>query len=150
MKKILLSLTVWLALLLAGAGILPGGTAYAACGHATDAKGQVLQGIGETGGDCSGSGLIHAVTAAVNILSLITGIAALIMIIVGGFKYITSGGDSNKVSNAKSTLIYALVGLFVAAVAQVLVHFVIHEADKAVGVNRSQQTMAIIGAGQLD
>src|SRR5437868_2347258 len=41
----------------------------------------------------------------VNIFSLIIGIIAIIMIIVGGFRYITSGGSSDKIGSAKNTLI---------------------------------------------
>ena len=61
----------------------------------------------------------------VNVLSVIVGIIAVIMIIVGGFRYITSGGDSGNVSSAKNTLIYAIVGLVIVALAQFIVHFVL-------------------------
>lgn len=69
-----------------------------------------------------------AVHTAVNILSYIVGIAAIIMIIIGSFKYVTSSGDSNRISSAKSTIMYALIGLVVAALAQVLVVFVFKQA----------------------
>ena len=45
------------------------------------------------------------------------------MVIVSGFKYITSGGDPGAVSSAKRTLIYALVGLAVAVLAEFMAHF---------------------------
>ena len=61
----------------------------------------------------------------VNFLSVIVGIVAVIMIIVGGFKYITSGGESSNVSGAKNTLIYAIVGLIIVALAQFIVRFVL-------------------------
>lgn len=61
----------------------------------------------------------------VNILSVIVGIVAVIMIIYGGFKYITSGGDSGNVSTAKNTIIYAIIGLVIVALAQFIVHFVL-------------------------
>ncbi|HEY1064365.1 MAG TPA: pilin [Candidatus Saccharimonadales bacterium] len=61
----------------------------------------------------------------VNILSMIVGVIAVVMIIVGGFRYITSGGDSGNVSGAKNTLIYAIVGLVIVALAQFIVHFVL-------------------------
>lgn len=64
----------------------------------------------------------------VNIFSVIVGIIAVIMIIYGGFKYITSGGDSGNVSGAKNTLIYAIVGLIIVALAQFIVHFVLGQA----------------------
>lgn len=72
-----------------------------------------------------GTGITRIISAIVRILSYVVGIVAVIMIVVAGFKYITSGGDSGRVSSAKSTLIYALVGLAVAALAQFLVTFVL-------------------------
>jgi hypothetical protein len=51
------------------------------------------------------------------------------MVIISGFKYVTSGGDPQKVSGAKSTLIYAIVGLIVVALAQILVHFVLQQTN---------------------
>ena len=61
----------------------------------------------------------------VSVLSIVIGIVAVIMFIISGFKYITSGGDSNGVSSAKNTLIYAIVGLIIVALAQFFVHFVL-------------------------
>jgi heme/copper-type cytochrome/quinol oxidase subunit 2 len=62
----------------------------------------------------------------INILSVIVGIVAVVMIIIGGLRYITSGGASEKVSGAKNTILYALIGLIIVALAQVIVHFVIN------------------------
>lgn len=67
----------------------------------------------------------------INIFSIVVGVVAVIMIIIGGLKYITSGGDSGNVSSAKNTIIYALVGLVVVALAQFIVRFVL---GKATGV----------------
>ncbi len=60
---------------------------------------------------------------SVNVLSIIVGIVAVLMIIISGFRFIVSGGDSNGVSNARKTLIYALIGLAIAALANILVRF---------------------------
>lgn len=68
------------------------------------------------------------VTNIINIFSVIVGIVAVIMIIVGGFKYITSNGDSGKISSAKTTIIYAVIGLVVVAFAQLIVQFVLQKA----------------------
>jgi uncharacterized membrane protein YuzA (DUF378 family) len=117
--------------------LLPAATfmapAYAApvstpCGK-SDAAQQVSSGIGETSSTpCNDNGVNGAVALAVNILSLIVGAAAVIALIWAGFKYITSGGDTNKVANAKSTLIYAIVGIAVVGLTQVLIHFVLSSA----------------------
>ncbi len=50
------------------------------------------------------------------------------MIIVGGLKYITSGGDSGNITSAKNTILYAIVGLIVVALAQIIVRFVLQRA----------------------
>ncbi len=61
----------------------------------------------------------------INLFSLIVGIVSVIMIIVGGLKYITSGGDSGNVTGAKNTILYAVIGLVVVALAQFIVRFVL-------------------------
>ena len=54
------------------------------------------------------------------------------MIIYGGFRYITSGGSSEGVGAAKSTLIYAIIGLIIVALAQLIVQFVLTQSATAV------------------
>jgi len=68
------------------------------------------------------------VTQVINILSLAVGVVAVVMIIIGGLRYITSGGDSGNVTGAKNTILYAVVGLVVVALAQVIVRFVVNRA----------------------
>lgn len=77
------------------------------------------------GSAASGDGLTTLVRRIVNIFSVIVGVIAVIMIILGGLKYITSGGESSNVSGAKNTIIYAIVGLIVVALAQFVVRFVL-------------------------
>ncbi len=72
---------------------------------------------------------------AVNLFSFIVGAVAVIMIIYGGFRYITSGGDSGSVGTAKNTLIYAIVGLIIVALAQIIVRFVLSTTDNTINTN---------------
>lgn len=65
------------------------------------------------------------VTRIVNLLSFIIGVAAVIVIIIGGLKYITSSGDPSNVTTARNTIIYALVGVVIAAFGQLVVLFVL-------------------------
>jgi len=58
---------------------------------------------------------------------MVVGAAAVIMIIVGGFKYITSSGDSTSVESAKNTILFAVIGLVIALVAQSIVIFVLRK-----------------------
>lgn len=71
------------------------------------------------------------VATIVNLFSVIVGVVAVLMIIVGGFRYITSGGDSGNVSTAKNTILYAIVGLVIVALAQFIVKFVLAKATGA-------------------
>lgn len=65
------------------------------------------------------------VTNVVNIILWFVGILSVIMIIFGGIKYATSAGDSGKVTSAKNTIMYAVIGLIVAIFAYAIVNFVI-------------------------
>ena len=67
----------------------------------------------------------------INIISVIVGVIAVIMIIFGGFRYITSGGQPEKVTGAKNTILYGIVGLIIVAVAQIIVRFVLREVTTA-------------------
>lgn len=85
--------------------------------------------------DCSkdngagtGDNITNLAKQAVNLFSIVVGAVAVIMIIYGGFRYITSGGDSGNVGNAKNTLIYAIVGLIIVALAQIIVQFVLTQS----------------------
>lgn len=71
-----------------------------------------------------------AIRLVINIFSFIVGVIAVIMIIVGGFKYITSGGESSNVGSAKNTILYAIIGLVVVALAQVVVKFVLQKVTQ--------------------
>ncbi len=54
------------------------------------------------------------------ILSTVSGIAAVILMIVGGFNYVTAAGDPNKAANARRTMIAAGIGLLVILLAQAI------------------------------
>ena len=95
------------------------------CGQsASSAKGQVLYGAKQSGTDCGG-GVNNVISVVINILSVGVGLVAVIMIIISGFKYVTSGGDSGNVTGAKNTILYAVIGLVIVALAQFVVKFVL-------------------------
>ncbi len=66
-----------------------------------------------------------AIQNFINTLSLIVGIVAVVMIMVGGLRYITSGGSDTSVTSAKNTILYAIIGLVIVALSQVMVRFVL-------------------------
>lgn len=64
-------------------------------------------------------------TKITNTVLFAVGIISVIMLIVGGLRYIISGGDSKKVTDAKNTIMYAIIGLIIAILAFAIVNFVI-------------------------
>lgn len=86
--------------------------------------------LSATNANCTdGTSEISSLIASIiNIFSLVVGVVAVVMIIIGGFRYITSGGDSGNVSGAKNTILYALIGLVIVALSQIIVRFVLTSA----------------------
>ena len=60
-----------------------------------------------------------------NTILYIVGIIAVIMLIIGGIRYVISGGDAKKVTDAKNTVLYAIIGLVISFLAFAIVNFVI-------------------------
>ncbi len=129
-----------LIVLAASASLLMVAAAPAVAGAAssTDAIQNAIEGginnaAGNTGNSAEAANKVNDTIAnIVNVLSAIVGVVAVIMLIVAGYRYITSGGSAEKVKSAKDTLVYAVVGLIIVALAQVIVRFVLHHATAPV------------------
>ncbi len=65
-------------------------------------------------------------TNIINALLFIIGALSVVMLIYGGIRYTTSGGNSNSVTAAKNTIIYAIIGLIVAFLAFAVVNWVLN------------------------
>jgi cytochrome bd-type quinol oxidase subunit 2 len=104
---------------------------------APDIQGQLNQGtcLSTTDTSCAATdaeGTVNSlIEDVINIFSLVVGVVSVIMIIIGGFQYITSAGDSNKVGTAKNTILYAIIGLVIVALAQFIVRFVLGRVTDA-------------------
>lgn len=92
----------------------------AACGG-NRADTTVCQQEDETGDQS----LYDVFATVVDTILIIAGLVAVIMIIVGGFRYVTSGGDQSATAAAKSTVLYAVVGLIIAIASFAIVNFVL-------------------------
>lgn len=73
------------------------------------------------------SGKDGVIFKAINIFSIIIGIASVIMILIGGLKYVISRGDSNSISSAKNTILYAVIGIVVFLLSRGIITFVINK-----------------------
>lgn len=64
-------------------------------------------------------------TGVARLIAMVSGIAGIIMIVIGGFRYILASGDASNISKAKNTVLYAVVGMLVAASSQAIAVFVL-------------------------
>jgi len=53
----------------------------------------------------------------------IVGALAILFVVIGGFRYIISNGDPKAVEQAKKTILYAAIGLFVAISGEAVVTY---------------------------
>ena len=128
-KRILITMSATLGL------VAPAAVPVSVFAQGNDVQGGLCAGAElEIGAQCdtttAGSDEINTFLAnGINLFSLIVGIVAVVMIIIGGLKYITSGGDSGNVTSAKNTILYAVIGLIIVVLAQVIVRFVINQTN---------------------
>ena len=69
--------------------------------------------------------LMPRIKVVINVVLGIVGLAAVVMIILGGINFITSQGDAAKVTKAKNTVLYGIIGLVIALLAFAIVNFVL-------------------------
>ncbi len=91
------------------------------CGNKNLSQTNVCSTIQNKDSSSSATSLIQSITS---IFSYIAGIVAVILIILAGFQFATSNGDSKKVQQARDTILYAGMGVFLVVIAQVILIFV--------------------------
>lgn len=122
MKKLILSICAVVATVLGLGGVaalspVAAEPAYAVAGD---------QFIGDITPDDAASGdLTELIKNIINIVLGVVGIIAVVMMIMGGISFITSQGDAGKVTKARNTILYGVVGLIVALLAFAIVNFVL-------------------------
>ena len=123
LKKTLLTVAATLAVF--GLNFVPMAGVYAATDICSQSN--VPKEVRDANG-CDGGSAANLEEVIVNIISGIVGalaLVAVIFIVVGGINYMTSAGDAGKIQKAKSTILYAVIGLIIAVLAFAIVNFVI-------------------------
>ncbi|MDO5480855.1 MAG: hypothetical protein Q4F60_00695 [Candidatus Saccharibacteria bacterium] len=86
------------------------------------------------------------ITRLTTILLAGIGVVSVIVLIYGGFRYIISSGDAKKVTDAKNTILYAIVGLIIALLSYAIINFVVYavtgqtNSDAIDNIQESSQT----------
>jgi hypothetical protein len=104
--------------------------------HAVDTFKDVCKGNARDSSVCKDKNLDGAnplygregiITNLVNLVSIIAGIAAVIIFIVAGLRFITSGNNPQEVATTRNMVIYAAVGLVIVGAAQLIVRLFISQ-----------------------
>jgi hypothetical protein len=74
-------------------------------------------------------------TTFTSVLLFAVGAISVIMIIIGGLRYVISGGDSSNITAAKNTVLYALIGLIIALLSYAVIRFVLTSFTAGGGVD---------------
>ncbi len=77
------------------------------------------------GGACDDKALTDKLNTIIDTLFIVVGAIAVLIIVMGGIRYITSTGDAKRIQAAKDTLLFAIVGLIVVILARAIVGFVV-------------------------
>ena len=113
----------------------PVSAAGGTCPTGTIKQGQSVNNLAECNVQDDKS-LMPTVQAIINAALAVLGLVAVIMIIMGGFNYMTSSGDTAKVTKARNTILYGVIGLVIALLAFAIVNFVLAEVFNG-GVNKA-------------
>lgn len=90
----------------------------------SNAKNDFQSSVNEVGGS-EASGLPEVVVNTINIMLYVAGVIAVIIIVIGALRFVTSEGDAASANKAKNSIAYALVGLVLAALSYALVNFIL-------------------------
>ena len=64
-------------------------------------------------------------TNIINTMIYVVGAVAVLMIVIGGLRYVLSGGDASQTKSAKDTILYSIIGVIIAIMAFAIVNFVL-------------------------
>lgn len=124
MKKLILSIAA-VVMTVIGLGSV---ATLSPAAYAVTADSGVQDWVNEAGGSTNSAattGLMPMIKNIIDIVLGVVGIIAVVMMIMGGISFITSQGDAGKVTKARNTILYGVVGLIVALLAFAIVNFVL-------------------------
>lgn len=116
-------------IIIAGAGAATLGLVYTQNAFA-DGLSNVQSGVTKTKDAAGGLSMQTVISTVIGTMLFIVGLLAVVMLIYGGIRYVTSHGDKAQVTAAKETIMYAVVGLVVAIAAFAVVQWITNDVFK--------------------
>ncbi len=74
----------------------------------------------------------------------IAGLVAAAVLIYNGFMYITAQGDEGKIQKATKGITYAIVGLIIAAIAFLIVNYIIQVIDDSASIQDNEPKVELV------
>lgn len=102
-------------------------------------SGRTAKTLAECNVEESSNTLMPTILNIIKVVLGVLGLVAVVMIILGGVQYTTSAGDMVKVTKAKNTILFAVVGLIISLLAFAIVNFVLDNIVNGKGVEQGQQ-----------
>ena len=123
-SKIFTKIIIILTIALSFCTLVPTSSTYAE--DICSKKGSVPDEVWEAAG-CAGNedAIRGIITGILNSIIAISGLVAVIYVVIGGVNYMTSSGDTAKLEKAKKTILYATIGLVISALAFAIVNWAI-------------------------
>jgi len=78
-----------------------------------------------TGANIGEAGLGTIVGNVVKVVLSVLGLVALVMFIIAGFQWMTSGGNDDKIKSAQKLMSNAVIGLVIVLIAYAATHFIV-------------------------
>ncbi len=85
-----------------------------------------LQGLFGYGGLNSSQSLPELIANVIRLMLLFAGAIAVVFVIIGGYQYLTSGGNEEAAEKGKKTLINAIIGVVVIILAYVIINVIVN------------------------
>lgn len=99
--------------------------------------GKVATGVNGTLGN---QGLIETVTSIINVALGLLGLVAVVIVLIGGFQWMTAGGNDEKVQGARKMIFSGIIGLAIILSAFAITQFVISNLSRATGSGTVPET----------
>ena len=128
MKKIIIAIGVFLSIAALPVSVFAADVLAPACNDFSSSADKPSVCQDNTKQDIKGNSIYGPngiLSKAATILAIIVGIVCVIAIIIGGLRYVLSGGDSQQTANAKNAILYAIIGLVITITARSILVFVL-------------------------
>ena len=94
---------------------------------------QISSAFGNTSQIGTARTLPQLILAIIRLMLMIAGMIAVVFVIVGGYMYVTSAGNSEQAEKGKNTLVNAIIGIIVIVLSYVIINVIVNFVSSGAG-----------------